>query len=248
MLNINTDISSQNLQVMIPVVGGLIGYMIYWFTQESPALKAWLINRYGAEKGAEKLILSTKYLGAFTIGVLPLFVYLIVFPDTELDQLGFWYNEETRLLTFLWMLGLGAVMIFIFAKSAKTPTVLAKQPEIRTKEWSRNLLIRTLAAWAVYLLGYEFFFRGLLLYPLVDAFGIWPAILVNVVMYAGLHVPKGLDEAIGAIPLSVVLCLLGVLTGTFWISYIVHVAMAWTITLVTLKHQPDMRIVKITER
>lgn len=246
--SIDVSISAQQLKVVIPVITGLIGFMIFWFTQGSKRLKEKLISKYGDERGQVKLVLYSKYLGSVSMGLFPLLVFLIAFPNTKMEDLGFGFNKDNMFTSLLWIAILGTVMVLILTLSSKSPNILAKQPEIRVKEWDHQLVVKTLLAWAVYLLGYEFLFRGLLLYPLLDSIGLWPAIAVNVVMYAGLHIPKGLDEAIGAIPLSVVLCLMGVLTGTFWISYIVHVAMAWTITLAALKNQTEMRIVKRKDR
>ncbi len=101
-----------------------------------------------------------------------------------------------------------------------------------------------LAVWAVYLLGYEFLFRGVLLFPLVVEIGLWPAIAVNIALYKGTHIPYGLKITLGSIPLSIVLCLLSVQTGTIWIAFFVHTTIAWTNSLTALKHNPEMKIVK----
>lgn len=98
--------------------------------------------------------------------------------------------------------------------------------------------------WAIYLFGYEFLFRGVLLFPLVDSIGVWPAIAVNIALYSATHIPKGLDETIGAIPLGLVLCLLTLASGTIWIAFLVHVAMAWTNSFTALKFHPEINYIK----
>jgi len=236
-------INDQLLKAGIPVVAGLIAYMIYWFAQESDRIKEKLMRKFGEEGGSVKLILGAKYLGAITLGILPFMAYRIAFPDTSLKEFGVWLNNETALMSLLLIIGLGGIMVLVGSMLSKSPNVLAKQPEIRIKEWPRSLLFYNLLAWAVYLLGYEFFFRGVLLFPLVESIGMWPAIGVNVIFYAGVHIPKGADEVLAAVPLAIVLCLLTVKTGTIWIAYFVHVAMAWTVTLSALKHQANMRII-----
>jgi membrane protease YdiL (CAAX protease family) len=70
----------------------------------------------------------------------------------------------------------------------------------------------------------------------------WPAITINSALYSATHIPKGLDETIGAIPLGFVLSLLTISSGTIWIAFIVHVVMAWTNTFTALKFHPDMKI------
>ena len=42
----------------------------------------------------------------------------------------------------------------------------------------KNSLINALG-WFLYLFGYEFLFRGVLLIPLIEPLGMWPAIAIN---------------------------------------------------------------------
>lgn len=246
--NEDINISSAQLRVLIPVLAGLIGYLCYWFIQESPRLKNRLEEKYGQERASIRRILLSKYLGAISIGLFPFLAYKIAFPKTSLNELGFFINGETAMTSLYWIAGFLVVMVPILFFSSRSPNILAKQPEIRKSEWSRKLMISNLLAWAVYLLGYEFFFRGVLLFPLLESIGIWPAIAVNVLFYAGVHIPKGADEALGAIPLAVILCLLTLHTGTIWIAYFVHLAMAWTVSLSALKHQSNMRIINTKDK
>ena len=95
--------------------------------------------------------------------------------------------------------------------------------------------------WAAYLFGYELLFRGVLLFPLADELGVWTAIAINIALYSATHIPKGLDETIGAIPLGLVLCILTLYTDTIWIAFIVHVIMAWTNTFTALRFNPEMK-------
>jgi membrane protease YdiL (CAAX protease family) len=106
------------------------------------------------------------------------------------------------------------------------------------------MLFINAVGWFLYLFGYEFLFRGVLLIPLIEPLGMWPAIAINIVLYSATHIPKGLDETIGAIPLGFVLCLLTISSGTIWIAFIVHVVIAWTNTFTALKFHPDMQLKK----
>lgn len=237
---IDFTMSDQQLKVVIPVMTGLIGFMIYWFTQESPALKRRLESKFGEEKASIRRIISTKYLGAVSLGILPFLVYKIAFPDTSLAQLGFTINKSTILTSLMIGLGLGGVMALTLYFNTRKPRIQDKHPEIRVKVWERSLIFNNLLAWAVYLLGYEFFFRGVLLFPLFESIGLWPAIAVNALFYAGVHIPKGVDEAILALPFAVILCLLTVTTGTIWIAFLVHLMMAWTVTMGGIRHNPKL--------
>jgi membrane protease YdiL (CAAX protease family) len=78
------------------------------------------------------------------------------------------------------------------------------------------------------------------LFPIYQLVGLWPAIAINVALYAATHIPKGIEETIGAVPLGIVLCILTLQTGTLWIAIFVHVALAWTNSLTALKFHPDI--------
>jgi len=85
-------------------------------------------------------------------------------------------------------------------------------------------------------------FRGVLLVPLVEPLGVWAAIAINIALYSATHIPKGLDETIGAIPLGFTLCLLTLASGTIWIAFFVHLAMAWTNSLTALKYSTEIHL------
>jgi membrane protease YdiL (CAAX protease family) len=141
-------------------------------------------------------------------------------------------------------LGLSVILIPLAAFSAKKPKNLVNYPQIRAKTWNNKTFRLNLFGWAIYLFGYELLFRGILLFPLVEAYGVWLAIAVNVALYSATHIPKGLDETIGAAPLGFLLCLLTLMAGNIWIAFLVHVAMAWTNSLTALKHHPEIHYSK----
>jgi membrane protease YdiL (CAAX protease family) len=101
-----------------------------------------------------------------------------------------------------------------------------------------------IAGWILYLFGYEFMFRGVLLFPLAGELGVWPAIAVNTALYSVSHVPKGLSEAAGAIILGLILCVLTLASGTIWIAFFTHVALALTNSFTAMKYHPEMHYSK----
>ena len=120
-----------------------------------------------------------------------------------------WINLNLRNFSIFsfWIFVLSAIIVPLTYLSAQKPKNLANYPQIRAKVWSKNAFINALG-WFLYLFGYEFLFRGVLLIPLIEPLGMWPAIAINIALYSATHIPKGLDETIGAIPLGFALCLL----------------------------------------
>lgn len=242
--NINLNFRHEDLSVFIPVVAGIISFVIYWFIWKSDRFQSQMKSKFGEIRGQANVIIFSRYIGGFNLGVLPTITYLLFFPETTFADLGLSLNSKTFLATAIWTIGLGSIMALITWNNARKPSTLEFYPLIRSKEWTKKLMFKNLFAWMVYLLGYEFWFRGVLLFPLVASIGLWPAIAVNIALYSATHIPKGLKETVGAIPLAIVLCLIGVQTGNFWVAAIVHITIAFTNTLTAFKHHPEMKFVK----
>lgn len=233
-----------DLKICLPIILTLVFFSIYWFTSKSEKIKRIFYNKYDYDQASLKHIFFTKYFGFFSMGILPTFLILIVLPEFTLADLGFTLIYETFLFSLLWILGLSILIIPLVYFSAQKQKNLANYPQIRAKVWTKKMLFINALGWFLYLFGYEFLFRGVLLIPLIETLGMWPAIAVNIALYSATHIPKGLDETIGAIPLGFVLCLLTISSGTIWIAFIVHVVMAWTNTFTALKFHPDMQLQK----
>jgi membrane protease YdiL (CAAX protease family) len=103
---------------------------------------------------------------------------------------------------------------------------LAHYPQIRAEDWSGGLLAVSALGWMVYLVGYEIMFRGFLLFACYDAFGYWPAILINIAVYAVAHIPKGRMETLGSIPVGCIFCMVTLWQGYFWFALFTHITMA----------------------
>ena len=113
-------------------------------------------------------------------------------------------------------------------------------PQIRTQNWNLSLLVVSALSWIAYLFAYEFLFRGILFTSSVSLLGIWPAIVLNVGIYSIVHIPKGFKESFWAIVLGVIICLLVVRTGSFWIAFFIHVVLALSNEWFSLRAHPDI--------
>lgn len=236
--------TKETTRIFVPIVSALVFFVMYWFTAQSEGIKKKFYAKYDEDTASVKHIFFTKYFGFISMGVLPTIVCLIMIPEIPFSKYGLTIIPKTTMFTVIWTVGLCALVIPLASFSARKPKNLVNYPQIRAKKWDNSIYFKNLLGWALYLFGYEFLFRGVLFIPLVEPLGIWPAIAINIALYSATHIPKGLDETIGAIPLGLVLCLLTYASGTIWIAFIVHVAMAWTNSLTALKHHPEIHYVK----
>lgn len=241
--DIDLSWQTENLMSFLPITLTLVFFILYWFTANSQRIKAYYYKKYDFDKASVKHIFFTKVFGFISMGVFPILICLIFLDQIPFSAYGFAIIPETTVLTLVWILGLSLFIIPLTYFSARKPKNLVKYPQIRSKIWTRKMVYLNLLGWFLYLLGYEFLFRGVLLIPVVDSLGVWPAVAINIALYSATHIPKGLEETIGAIPLGLVLCLLTLSTGTIWIAFFVHVAVAWTNFLTSLKYNPDMKYI-----
>ncbi len=242
-LHVNLHVKDNDLKTALPILLTLVFFVVYWFTAQSEKIKSSFFAKHDADTASSKHIFFTKWFGFVAMGIVPLLISLYFLERTDLAYFGLTFIPETATFSIIWTLGLCALVVPIASFSARKPKNLINYPQVRTKEWTKKVLFINALGWAMYLFGYELLFRGTLLFPLVDTLGVWPAIAINVALYSATHIPKGLDETIGAAPLGLVLCLLTLYSGTIWIAFLVHVAMAWTNEFTALKYHPDIHYV-----
>lgn len=76
----------------------------------------------------------------------------------------------------------------------------------------------------VFLLCYEFFFRGVLLFQFLEFTTLSMAILYSTILYVLIHIFDSRKEIIGAIPFGIVLCLFAYFTKSVWYVFFIHIA------------------------
>lgn len=229
---------------VLPVSVSVSTFIVYWFTTRSEKIKSWFFQRFNFDDASAYHITFLRILGFLTMGFLSGILCLIFIPGYSLSDYGLSYRPETALFSVLWSFGLLILIIPLAFLSARKPANLVNYPQIRASLWTRKITVMNIAGWILYLFGYEFMFRGVLLFPLAGELGVWPAIAVNTALYSVSHVPKGLSEAAGAIILGLILCVLTLASGTIWIAFFTHVALALTNSFTAMKYHPEMHYSK----
>lgn len=228
------------LEPVLAIALVTIGFSIYHFISISASVQKRFQEKYGETRGLTRALWSHRYTGAMTIGIIPAIIMILVL-GKELEDYGIAFKNH--LTSLYWILGLAAVIIPMNFMNSKKDKNLAFYPNVREKEWTKKMVLTNAFTWCAYLFGYELMFRGLLLFGTVALLGEWPAIILNAALYALVHVPKNLEETIGAVPLGIILCLITLTTGTIWVAFFVHITLALSNFFFSLKHHPDMKVV-----
>ncbi|MGI8601175.1 MAG: CPBP family intramembrane glutamic endopeptidase [Chitinophagaceae bacterium] len=131
---------------------------------------------------------------------------------TEVKYFFFNWNENYTGLTYVFFF----LAFSLSAFSAKNEIKVNAYSLIR-KEKIFYLLIRVL-----FLVGYEFYFRIVLL----QAFYFLPiayAVVINVILYSAAHAFSGKKEMIGSVPFGFALCLLTIIHQSVWPAIMLHI-------------------------
>jgi membrane protease YdiL (CAAX protease family) len=153
--------------------------------------------------------------GILLFGILP-FVF-------HKSSASFSHNTGNKALAVLIVLLLGAALIIfslVIAKRKFTQTKVLFHLWLNSSQLALYFFVRI-----VFIAAYEYWFRGHLLADSISTFGIVPAILGNVGLYALLHVVNGRQEVLACFPFGILLCSLCVWTGAVWPAIILHLAL-----------------------
>jgi len=234
------EIDKQELTLFIILISGLLLFYCYWLIFDSAKIKGYFHTKYDDKTAPLKHIFFTKIMGLVIMGIIP-FILSFFLLDNPITDLGFIIPDNQLSFSLKTILILSLIAIPIGFFGSKQQKSLAIYPQIRIYDWTSRSLFISLFGWVIYLLGYEFLFRGFMLLPVADILGFWPAIIVSTVLYSATHLPKGIGEAFGALPLGVlfgIVCLIG---DNFWIGFFVHIIMSWSVNLASIYWNPDMK-------
>ena len=216
-------IQSEDTILIASIALVTFGYLSYWYISYSPRILERIRDNSEKTPFSLKKILFQRLTGILFLGIIPGFIVLKFLPF-NLNSLGVSFNVDIK--TFIWIISLSSIVISLSYFSRNNPENLKIYPQIRIPDWNFELIILNAVSWAGFLLAYEFLFRGILLFTLLNTLGVWAAIAINASLYALVHFPKGPRETFGAIPLGIVLCITTLSTGTIWTAFLVHLVMA----------------------
>jgi membrane protease YdiL (CAAX protease family) len=215
-------------------------YAAYHFLSEHVLMPKIFSRRLPEREAEVAAVLSRRLAGGLLLGVIPLVMMLTLLPGGPAAYgLVFRFPPRAWLLITLFSLIVIPLALLISGR----PAIRDRYPHIRVREWSSTLVTLNAAGWGLFLLAYEICFRGFLLFPCVRAFGFWPAVIINLVLYAGVHLHKGRVETLGALPLGLLLCFTALSFG-IWVPFLLHWILALANDQVALKKNPEFTVQK----
>lgn len=158
------------------------------------------------------LLINLKHiLGILLFGL----IFYLITPEYRFLINSFEIPNLNILLLLLGVVFISALLAFTLVKKN-----LKNKAEI--SQYSHNqgwiyFIIRI-----VFLISYEFFFRGVLLFFFIEINGLILAIIISTSLYVLIHIFDSKAEILGAIPFGIVLCLFSYFTNNIWAAFIIH--------------------------
>jgi membrane protease YdiL (CAAX protease family) len=217
----------------------LLSYAFYFFISYSKKIKNKFIKKFGSKKTKIYWILFQRAVGVFLYGLIPVLAVL-VFSQKKISFYGLSFLNFPESL--YWTLAASAVIIPFSILNARNPSHQKKYPQIQTDEWNLGLVFLSASSWMIYLFVYELLLRGVLFFSCLRSFGLWPAVIINISVYAFFHLHKNFLEIMGSLLLGIVFCLITYQTGTIWTVFFAHAVLALSSEWASIYFNPEMKI------
>lgn len=225
--------TSEQQAIFAMAITVILSY-IYYFTLQ------WIgtVEMKTTNSMIAKHFLARKIIGFVLLGILPALLVWFCFGVKTL-QIKIISGNSSNL--WAWLIGVTILLVVINLFNAKNADLRAMYPEMRLQQW--NICSLTIAAggWILYLTGYEYLFRGILFFNCITAFGIWPAITINLMLYSTLHLYKGLKEAIAAIPFGLLLCYITIESNSILPAILIHSVQAISAEISCIYRNKEMK-------
>jgi membrane protease YdiL (CAAX protease family) len=206
----------------VVILSSLLFFYAYYYFAHSAFLKKSIRKINRQTQSDLTLFFAKKTAGFLLLGIIPGIIYYF-FLNPDFAQFGITFTAiKNNLSLILILIFIITIILFITQKINLERNSL----QIKLTEWSVLHFLFNAIGWIIYLAGYEFLFRGILLFECNDSFGFWPAIAINVAIYSAIHMVNGKDQAIGALIFGTLACYFTLTRGTILIPIFMHVSLS----------------------
>jgi membrane protease YdiL (CAAX protease family) len=130
-------------------------------------------------------------------------------------------------------------MLIPMAVASRLPAFAAYYPMRPEAAYSGAVLLYHELTYGLYMLGWEFFYRGFLTFGLARRFGNLAAVLVQAAAFGLMHYGKPWPEFVGSFAAGMTLGWLAVRARSFYPGFCLHWACSTTFDLMVIYARPD---------
>ena len=165
-------------------------------------------------KGEPGILFMRMITGIFFLGI----ATLMIVAKGNIDN-GIFDPEWHEYKGLVWILTVAAIITGILSAKkifSVNNSIHSLPPHLPLS----FILIRTL-----FLIVYEFFFRGVILFVMIKDLGVTAAIVFNIILYAGVHWFNK-KERYGSLLMGPVLCGISIYYHSVWPAILIHLSLA----------------------
>lgn len=224
--------TQRNLQVSVVtlVVGAIVvAFLTAYNLQPCPV---WAMGRECSIGRTWEEYLVVNLTG---LALLPAFA-IFALPREGPHLFGVW---RPRSEAWLFAAGMYALMLIPLALASRNPSFMAYYPMQPQAAYSWGYLIYFELAYGLYMLSWEFFYRGFLTFGLARRFGTTPAVILQALAFGIMHYGKPYPEFIGSFLAGIALGWLAVRARSFYPCFALHWACSVTFDLLVIYARPD---------
>ena len=133
-----------------------------------------------------------------------------------------------------WIVFLLPVMVLTAFLAAAGADMQAEYPLVKSAAAVPHFLLAAEAAYLIYYLGWEFCFRGFMLFGLEERLGALPAVLIQMIPSTLVHIGKPFGETIGAVFGGLLFGYLALRTRSIWTPLLLHAVLGISTDLFVL--------------
>ena len=235
----NIPVNYSDLKISIVILFTLVFFYVYYYFAHSETLKK-RFDKHSNINFEVKLFISRKLLGFTVLGLIPgLLYFFLLKPNISIADF-FIGNSFSGIYVTLFLACIIILLTYMNQKSKPKRNSL----QMNISEWTPSLFAVNAIGWIIYLLSYEFLFRGILLFECYENFGFWPAIAINVAIYSAIHMINSKEEAIGALLFGTIACYFTLQQGTIFIPIIMHIALSLSSDFFSIRINKDLKFIK----
>jgi membrane protease YdiL (CAAX protease family) len=239
----NHLLSPDHLRFSIAVLWCIVGFSGYYFLSRNRTSKRWFGIPFRCLDEQGNQVIMQRFLGLMFLGVFSALIISLL-PGFKLRESGLSLHFHSAPPWWYWLLFPVIPPLGYFATRKKGS--IERYPQIRAKIWTPRMILLNSVSWLLFLIGYEFLFRGFLLHASLGLLEPVPAIALNCTLYSLAHLYKGPVETLGAIPVGILFCYITLVTGNIWCAVALHTVMALSNEWFALRAHPEMKLMKVT--
>lgn len=165
----------------------------------------------------------------FTFFILGIIIIKFGFKE-KLSDFGFQFGDFKIGVTFS-ILFIFVMVILVWFVSA-TPAFAEKYPHLSSAKSDWNILLIYEAGMLLYMIAWEFIWRGFMLFGLEKKFGYY-SVLIQMIPFVILHNGKPFLETFGAIFGGIALGILALRTRSFYYCVVTHIGVMFSIDVIS---------------